>query len=68
MVDIAVIFGAERERATKELKDSLEFEMKLANVIDHLKKKIFAIKDAFGGFRSHFQAKNVVTPLLFTIP
>lgn len=39
MVDIAVIFGAERERATKELKDSLEFEMKLANVIDYLKKK-----------------------------
>lgn len=32
MVDIAVLFGAERERATKELKDSLEFEMKLANV------------------------------------
>lgn len=32
MVDIAVIFGAERERATKELKDSLEFEMKLANI------------------------------------
>lgn len=39
MVDIAVIFGAERERATKELKDSLEFEMKLANVIDHFSKK-----------------------------
>ncbi|XP_066258701.1 neprilysin-2 isoform X4 [Euwallacea similis] len=32
MVDIAVLFGAERERATKELMDSLEFEMKLANI------------------------------------
>lgn len=33
MVDIAVLFGAKREAAQKELKDSLEFEIKLANVI-----------------------------------
>lgn len=33
MVDIAVIFGADRPRAIKELKESLEFEMQLANVI-----------------------------------
>lgn len=32
MVDIAVIFGAQRETAMKELKESLEFEMALANV------------------------------------
>lgn len=32
MVDIAVILGANRERATRELMDSLEFEIKLANV------------------------------------
>ena len=32
MVDIAVLFGADRDRATKELKDSLDFEMSLANV------------------------------------
>lgn len=32
MVDIAVLFGAERERATKELRNSLDFEMALANV------------------------------------
>lgn len=32
MVDIAVLLGAERPRAEVELKDSLEFEMKLANV------------------------------------
>ncbi|XP_050295817.1 neprilysin-2 isoform X1 [Anthonomus grandis grandis] len=32
MVDIAVLFGANRDRATKELKESLEFEMKLANI------------------------------------
>ncbi|XP_043483736.1 neprilysin-2 isoform X2 [Leptopilina heterotoma] len=32
MVDIAVIFGADRDRAEKELKQSLEFEIKLANI------------------------------------
>lgn len=32
MVDVAVIFGADRSRAEKEMKDSLEFEMQLANV------------------------------------
>lgn len=32
MVDIAVIYGANRNRAEKELMDSLKFEMKLANV------------------------------------
>lgn len=33
IVDIAVLFGADRKTAMKELKESLEFEMKLANVI-----------------------------------
>lgn len=32
MIDIAVIYGAERSRAERELKESIEFEMKLANV------------------------------------
>ena len=32
MVDIAVIYGADRSRAERELMESLEFEMKLANV------------------------------------
>jgi neprilysin len=32
MVDIATLLGAERSRAEVELKDSLQFEMKLANV------------------------------------
>lgn len=32
MVDNAVIFGASRERAEKELLESLEFETRLANV------------------------------------
>lgn len=32
MVDIAVLFGAERSRAEKELRESLEFEITLANV------------------------------------
>lgn len=32
MVDIAALLGADRARAEVELKDSLQFEMKLANV------------------------------------
>lgn len=32
MVDIAIYLGADAERARKELKESLEFEIKLANV------------------------------------
>lgn len=32
IVDVAVILGANRERATKEIGESIEFEMKLANV------------------------------------
>lgn len=32
MVDNAIIFGADRERAEQELKESLEFEAKLAKV------------------------------------
>jgi hypothetical protein len=32
MVDIAVLYGAERSRAEKELKESLAFEAALANV------------------------------------
>lgn len=32
MVDIAAIYGAERDRAERELLESLEFEIALANV------------------------------------
>lgn len=32
MVDIAVLFGADRKVAESELKESLKFEIKLANV------------------------------------
>lgn len=32
MVDIATLLGANRDRAEKELKESLEFEIKLANI------------------------------------
>ncbi|XP_076238812.1 M13 family metallopeptidase neprilysin 2 isoform X2 [Calliopsis andreniformis] len=32
MVDIATILGADKDRAMKELKESLEFEMNLANI------------------------------------
>lgn len=42
MVDNAVIFGADRKRAEEEMKDALEFEIKLANVI--FKNKFFIKK------------------------
>jgi hypothetical protein len=32
LVDIAVTLGAKRDRAVKEIHESIEFEMKLANV------------------------------------
>lgn len=32
MVDMAVLFGAERTRAVNELRQSLQFEIDLANV------------------------------------
>jgi hypothetical protein len=32
MVDMAVLYGADRSRAEKEMMDSLNFEMTLANV------------------------------------
>lgn len=35
-VDIAVIFGADRSRAENEMKNVLEFEVALANVINSL--------------------------------
>ncbi|KAI8430848.1 hypothetical protein MSG28_000996 [Choristoneura fumiferana] len=39
MVDIAVLLGADRARAQSELKDSLDFEMKLANISLPLEKR-----------------------------
>lgn len=33
MVDVAVIYGADRNAAEKQLMDALNFEMALANVI-----------------------------------
>jgi predicted metalloendopeptidase len=32
MVDIAVLFGADRQRAVKELRESLDFEISLAKI------------------------------------
>ena len=36
LVDIAVALGAKRDRAAKEIRESIEFEMKLANVSVHV--------------------------------
>lgn len=38
MVDLAVIYGADRQRALKEMDDALAFEIQLANVCIHRKK------------------------------
>ena len=58
MVDIAVILGANRSRAENELKESLEFEIKLANV---------SIKNFFRNKRSNifFFISKVLEKLLF---
>lgn len=37
MVDLAVLYGAEEERAKKELMESMQFEMNLANVCSIIK-------------------------------
>lgn len=39
MVDMAVIYGAERSRAESELMDSLNFEIALANVSNQQKQQ-----------------------------
>lgn len=44
MVDIAVIMGANRETAIKELKDSLLFEINLANVSSGLSPILLTIQ------------------------
>jgi len=36
LVDIAVTLGSKRDRAAKEIHESIEFEMKLANVSVHV--------------------------------
>ncbi|NP_001036959.1 neutral endopeptidase 24.11 [Bombyx mori] len=39
MVDIAILLGADKTKATEELKESLQFEMKLANISLPLEKR-----------------------------
>jgi len=34
MLDIAVLFGADRQRAIKEMRESLEFEIELAKIFN----------------------------------
>lgn len=59
MVDISVLFGADRDRATKELKESLEFEIKLANVS---KTKLIQ----FFYFHEHYNSKQMFPlPIVF---
>lgn len=63
---MAVLFGADRERAEKELKQSVEFEMALANVSIIIKTSIFRFI-IFIYFRFPLQMKNVVMQRLYTI-
>lgn len=65
MIDNAVIFGATRERAEKELLESLEFETRLANV--RAIRRSFRSKTQYTmyfylfHFRYLCRAKNVAT-------
>lgn len=45
MTDMAVILGADRKRAAKELKESLEFEIKLAKVCTNICMKYYLHND-----------------------
>lgn len=62
MVDIAVLFGAERERATKELMESLDFEIKLANVLQKKTSFFKFLKQVRVFFRFLCPARRGATP------
>lgn len=64
-VDMAVLYGADRSRAEKEMREVLEFEFDLANVSFVFTELIEIKFDLFNRF--HFQMKNVETPQLCTI-
>lgn len=66
MVDIAVLFGADRSRALKELKDAVELEMKLANVIKP--NDLFANQTFVLFNRYRFRKRRVEMPLYDTTP
>lgn len=68
MVDIAVIFGADKQRATKELKDSLDFEIKLANVLYPVNNLFFSGLTISFTFRYLYQMKNGEMLLPCTMP
>lgn len=55
MVDIAVILGADKDRAMSELKESLLFEMKLANV---RAQKICSFNTNFSSTKVHSSSLN----------
>lgn len=42
MIDVAVLFGADQDQATLELKEALEFEMKITNVSSRNKLQVTA--------------------------
>lgn len=72
MVDVAVFLGADRDRATEQLFESLQFEIELANVSCALLDFIFRKSEneayIFGFlYRYPFRLRNNATTLSCTI-
>lgn len=73
MVDMAVIYGADKSRAERELLDSLNFEIALANVSSLMSYTLIVSKQSIilnlnkYSHRFRYQMKNVVMPVLYTI-
>jgi hypothetical protein len=64
-VDMAVLYGAERSRAEKEMREVLDLEFALANVSDF--KFRFELLLILMGFRFHCQMKSEEMRRLCTI-
>lgn len=68
MVDIAVVLGADKKRAEKELKEMLNFEIALAKVCLKKNEKKFLLIEFLNQFRRFlYQKRNEEIQAFFTI-